>query len=93
MPHIIKLGIPCHFRPSNANVSACGVGFPEHAAYDGRDVDCLRCRKTKKWKVYMGHIEQNEIDHRRHCDNLEKDRRGRRDSLNRAELPGFYTDL
>lgn len=51
---------PCHFRPSNENVSACGIECPEYSAYDGRDVDCARCRKTKKWKIYMGLDKQTE---------------------------------
>lgn len=51
---VVMLGVPCHFRPSNENVSACGIRRPEYSAYDGRDVDCARCRKTKKWKIYMG---------------------------------------
>lgn len=44
----------CHFRPSNEDVSACGVEQPKYSAYDGRDVDCVRCQKTNKWKTYMG---------------------------------------
>ena len=51
---IWKVGIPCHFRPTNENVSACGIECPQYSGYDGRDTDCLRCRKTRKWKTYMG---------------------------------------
>ena len=51
---VVLLGVPTHFRPSNENVSACGIEHPEYAAYDGRDVDCARCRKTQAWKRYMG---------------------------------------
>jgi hypothetical protein len=51
---IIGIGIPTHFRPTGANVSACGVECPERAAYDGRDTDCILCRQTKAWKRYMG---------------------------------------
>ena len=51
---VVMLGVTCHFRPNNDNVSACGIECPEYSAYDGRDVDCNRCRKTKKWKIYMG---------------------------------------
>lgn len=54
--HIIRIGVPTHFRPTNENVSACGIECPEYAAYDGRDVDCIRCRKTKVWKEYVGKI-------------------------------------
>ena len=50
----MKIGKPCHFRPSNRNESACGIVNPIYAAYDARDCDCLRCQKTKKYKVYMG---------------------------------------
>lgn len=47
-------GVPTHFRPHNDNRSACGVDYPELSAFDGRDINCLRCRKTKAWKRYMG---------------------------------------
>jgi len=47
-------GKPRHFRPSNKNVSACGIESPDYWAYDGRDVDCLLCQRTAKWKGYMG---------------------------------------
>lgn len=52
--HILHLGVPTHFRPSNENISACGIEHPQYAAYDGRDVNCLLCRKTRTWKTYMG---------------------------------------
>ena len=52
----MKIGIPTHFRPTNENVSACGVEHPVSWAYDGRDIDCIRCRRTKSWKVYMGEV-------------------------------------
>ena len=51
---VVLLGVATHFRPSNEDVSACGVECPEYSAYDGRDVDCARCRKTIAWKRYMG---------------------------------------
>ena len=44
----------CHFRPSNRNISACGINNPKIAAYDGRDVTCFRCKKTKAYRTYMG---------------------------------------
>lgn len=53
---IITVGRPTHFRPTNANKSACGIECPELAAYDGRDVDCLKCRKTSAWKRQAGQI-------------------------------------
>ena len=51
---VLKIGKPTHFRPTNANISACGVVSPEYAAYDGRSSDCLRCKTTTKYKIYMG---------------------------------------
>jgi hypothetical protein len=54
MFQIMRVGVPCHFRPTNDNVSACGIEAPVLSAYDGRDVDCLRCRKTVAWLKYMG---------------------------------------
>ena len=56
---IITIGVPTHFRIGSKNVSACGIVHPQHAAYDGRDVDCVRCRKTKAWKTYMGKSNSN----------------------------------
>lgn len=50
----VQLDDACHFRLSNEDVSACGVEQPKYSAYDGRDVDCVRCQKTNKWKTYMG---------------------------------------
>jgi len=49
----IKIGIACHFKYSNLNISACGIVNPKIAAYDGRDVNCERCKKTKAYKIYM----------------------------------------
>jgi len=51
---IMRIGKPIHFRPTNANMSACGLEHPEFAAYDGRDVDCILCIKTKAWRRYVG---------------------------------------
>lgn len=53
---IIRLGVPCHFRPGNEDLTACGIECAAYAAYDGRDVDCLRCRKTRLWKQQAGPI-------------------------------------
>ena len=49
MEQIIKIGKPVHFRPDNKNISACGIINPQYMAYDARDVNCLRCIKTKKY--------------------------------------------
>ena len=45
-----------HFLPRTGKLTACGVIIqdPDFGSYDGRYVDCLRCQKTKAWKVYMG---------------------------------------
>lgn len=45
-----------HFRPNKPTnrLSACSVSHPELYAYDGRDVTCKNCHKTKAWKAYMG---------------------------------------
>ena len=48
------LGIPRHFREGPEDVSACGIEAPTYFAYDGRNVDCIRCQRTKAWKRYMG---------------------------------------
>ena len=53
-PRILKIGKPTHFRPTDMRVSACGIEYPDFLAYDGRDVTCLNCRRTKAWKAYMG---------------------------------------
>jgi len=49
----MKIGIPTHFRPTNKNVSACGIVGPKYSAYDARDVDCIRCMKTEAYRIYM----------------------------------------
>ena len=54
MGRVIRIGRPCHFRPKQENVSACGVVTPPYSAWDARDCDCLRCMKTKAYKTYMG---------------------------------------
>jgi hypothetical protein len=54
MKYNLTIGKPCHFRPNNNNVSACGIINPVYAAYDARDCDCLRCKKTLKYKIYLG---------------------------------------
>lgn len=46
-------GIATHFRPNSRNISACGLVNPQYMAYDARDCDCLRCKKTNAYKKYM----------------------------------------
>lgn len=46
-------GAATHYRPTSENVSACGVEFPSYSAYDPRDADCRRCRKTKSYRLQM----------------------------------------
>jgi hypothetical protein len=48
------MGIALHFRPNDKNVSACGIINPQCIAHDARDINCRRCKKTKKYKIYMG---------------------------------------
>ena len=50
------IGKPMHFLPRTGKLTACGVIIqdPDFGSYDGRYVDCLRCQKTKAWKVYIG---------------------------------------
>jgi len=49
------IGKPTHMT-KDGKITCCGlVGKEVHImAYDARDVDCLRCRKTKAYKAYMG---------------------------------------
>jgi hypothetical protein len=51
---VVGPGKPTHFRPKQANVSACGIENPDLSAFDGRSVDCIKCRRTKAWRIYMG---------------------------------------
>ena len=53
-PKYILAGKATHFRPSNKPVTACGIVGSENMIYDARDCDCLRCKKTNAYKVYMG---------------------------------------
>lgn len=50
----ILAGKPTHFRPNDDRRTACGLVGHYLMAYDGRDVDCLKCLRTKEWKEYMG---------------------------------------
>lgn len=52
----MNIGKPRHFLPRTGKLTSCGIIIqdPEFGAYDGRYVDCLRCQKTKAWRVYMG---------------------------------------
>lgn len=43
---VMMIGKPVHLwangqRPGKPTLSACGMDYPEHAAHDARDVDCL----------------------------------------------------
>ena len=51
MKRIIQVGRPVHF--SIKGKRACGYVGPAHAAYDPRDVECLRCRKTKALRAAL----------------------------------------
>jgi len=51
-------GIAMHFRPDNRNMTACGIVGPQYAAYDGRDVNCRRCRRTKAWRTQAGPLSE-----------------------------------
>lgn len=53
------IGKPTHYRIglSSTNQTACGlVGASRmaRAAYDPRDVDCINCRNTRRWRTAMG---------------------------------------
>ena len=52
----IMIGRPVHFQiKSKYGVRvACGVAAPEHYGWDGRSTECLRCRKTRAFRTYMG---------------------------------------
>lgn len=50
---IIRAGTPTHFRPTNLNLTACGL-VGAYSAFDPRDVDCLRCMKTKGYRKAIG---------------------------------------
>mgnify|MGYP006921282812 CR=1 FL=1 len=47
---MILIGKPTHL--ANGRITACGI-FANDKSYDPRDVDCVRCRKTKKFKYLM----------------------------------------
>ena len=50
----MKIGKPTHYRPNDKNIAACGVFQPEYFAYDARDSNCYNCKRTHKYKIYMG---------------------------------------
>ena len=58
---ILRIGTVCHFRPSDKNISSCEIINPKIAAYDGRDVNCLRCKKTKAYSKYMGSMDYLDV--------------------------------
>lgn len=49
MKRILRLGKPTHLKLKNG-ATACGLVGAERAAYDPRDVECLRCRKSPLFK-------------------------------------------
>lgn len=61
MTFLLKIGMPIHLvkvghngTNEHNNMTACGIlAAKESVAHDGRDVNCLRCRKTKQWRTYM----------------------------------------
>lgn len=52
---IVLPGMATHFRVDKTlRRSSCGIPWVEHFSWDPRDVDCVRCRKTKVWRMAMG---------------------------------------
>lgn len=49
-----KLGKPTHYRPTDRPITACGLIGTFRSSFDARDSDCLSCKATKVYKVYMG---------------------------------------
>ena len=49
----MKIGKPTHMKLKNG-ATACGIVGATHSTYDARGVNCLRCQRTKAYKVYMG---------------------------------------
>ena len=68
MKTVIMIGKPTHMRVGNDN-DVWGMMYSKSldAAYDPRDVDCLRCRKTIEWRYRMTgsrvKVEQRIHDH------------------------------
>ena len=56
---VIRIGRPVHWRPTSANVTACGLVGAELAAYDVRDVECLTCRNTRLYRARTGPRKNN----------------------------------
>lgn len=48
------IGKPLHFSPKKKGHTACGLVGAEYTAYDARDCDCIRCKRTLAYRVYMG---------------------------------------
>lgn len=49
----IRVGKPTHLKLSDGS-TACGLVGAQYAAYDPRDVDCERCRRTVVYRKAMG---------------------------------------
>ena len=55
MKAIVNIGKPIHLRVG-AGATACGLFGSHMAAWDARDVECERCKKTKAYKTKMGKV-------------------------------------
>jgi len=54
MKYIILIGKTVHFQTKKQE-TACGlVGVVHTSAWDPRDVECERCKKTKAYRATMG---------------------------------------
>lgn len=49
---VMRIGVPHHFVPAGARTSACGIFEPKLSASIARDVDCVKCRRTKLFNAY-----------------------------------------
>jgi hypothetical protein len=45
-------GIATHFKPNGSRRIACGLAGLHFTSPLAKDVDCLRCRKTKLFREY-----------------------------------------
>ena len=50
--NVLLPGLATHFRPEGCRHTACGMCGTFHTSALAREVDCLRCRKTKLFKAY-----------------------------------------
>lgn len=48
---ILNIGIPTHFKPDqNKNITACGIVGGVLSTINKKEVNCLRCIKTKVFR-------------------------------------------